>query len=282
MDDTHRYSIGEAEIIRVTERLADLPATRLFPAHRAEFTAAGLPENLTISVHAWVVRLPKQLIIIDTGIGNDRNRNGNPLFDHIHTDFAERLAALGIDRKRVDTVIMTHLHIDHVGWNTHRDGPVWQPMFPHAQYICSAAAIERWKNDPRRKIIYDDSIKPIVDAGLIYPVNESGSPTELGGGLTYIPTPGHSPDHASIILASHGRQALFGGDIMHHPIQVSHPHWNSVFCEDPPGAEHSRRRMLDWCAKNHALYLSSHFAGSSAGTIEHSTGRGYAWRFANH
>lgn len=281
MDDMPRYSIGDAEIIRVTERLANIPATRLFPAHSMELPASGLPENLTISVHAWVVRLPGQLIIIDTGIGNDRDRNGNPLFDHIHTDFAERLAALGIDRKKVDTVIMTHLHIDHVGWNTYRDGATWQPMFPHARYVCSASAAERWQSDPRRRTIYDDSIKPIVDAGLIHPMTGSGGPIELGNGLTYTPTPGHSPDHASIILTSHGEQALFGGDIMHHPIQVSHPRWNSVFCEDPDGAENSRRRMLEWCAKNHALYLSSHFAGSSAGYIEQPTEHGYTWRFAS-
>ncbi|WP_066456205.1 MBL fold metallo-hydrolase [Castellaniella caeni] len=279
MDDMHLYSIGDAEIIRVTERLADIPATRLFPAHGTELPTSGLPENLTISVHAWVIRLPGRLIIIDTGIGNDRDRNGNPLFDHIHTDFAERLAGLGIDRNSVDTVIMTHLHIDHVGWNTHYDGTDWQPMFPHARYICSAPAIERWKNEPKRRTIYNDSIKPIVDAGLIHPM-AGFDPTELGDGLTYTPTPGHSPDHASIILTSRGHHALFGGDIMHHPIQVSLPHWNSVFCEDPGGAENSRRRMLDWCAKNHALYLSSHFAGSSAGYIEQSTGRNYTWRFA--
>ncbi len=139
-----------------------------------------------------------------------------------------------------------------------------------------SASIERWKNDPRRRIIYDDSIKPIVDAGLIHAMTGS-SPTGLGDGLTYTPTPGHSPDHASITLTSHGKPALFGGDIMHHPIQVGHPHWNSVFCEDPYGAESSRRHMLEWCAENHALYLSSHFAGSSAGYIEHSTGHNYAW-----
>lgn len=281
MTTPQRYSIGDAEVIRVAEKLADLPASRLFPDHQKEFPAAGLPEELPVSIHSWIVRMPNRLIVIDTGIGNDRDRGGNPLFDHLHTDFAERLAAAGVDRQQVDTVLMTHLHIDHVGWNTYHDGERWRPMFPNARYIFSALELEQWQREPKRRTIYDDSIKPLLDAGLAHAVGRS-EPPALGDGLLYMPTPGHSPDHASIILASKGECALFGGDVMHHPIQVSFPHWNSTFCEDKQGAEASRRRILEWCAARKAFYFSSHFAGSSAGVIESSAadpGR-YAWRFA--
>lgn len=281
MTHTDHYTVGSAHITRVTEHLMEIPAASLFPDHQAEFAAAGVQGNLPLSIHSWIVRMPKRLIVIDTGIGNDRDRDGNPLFDHLHTDFAERLAAAGVQREAVDMVVMTHLHIDHVGWNTWREGGRWRPMFPNARYVFSARELGEWRHDPKRRTILSDSLQPIVDAGLAEPF-DAGHPVDLGDGLSRLATPGHTPDHASIVLTSAGEHALFGGDVMHNPLQVVHPHWNSTFCEDKPRAAASRQRALAWCAEHDALYFSTHFADTSAGRITRvgSDPSRYTWRFA--
>lgn len=280
MTSSQHYFVGSAEIFRVTEQLINLSPARLFPDHQEELSATRLPDELTLSIHSWIIRMPNRLIVIDTGIGNGRDRDGNPFFDHLHTDFAERLVSAGVDRQQVDTVLMTHLHIDHVGWNTYHDGVGWKPMFPNARYVLSEQGLEHWRHDPKRQIIYGDSIQPVLDAGLAHASDQTGS-MDLGDGLRCMSTPGHSPDHSVIVLESKGRYALFGGDIMHHPIQVSLPHWNSTFCEHKPGAVESRRKVLRWSAEHQALYFSAHFANSSAGRIERATDdpSGYVWHF---
>lgn len=281
MTRTGTYAIGNIQVTRVVEHTIEIPAPRLFPDHGPGLAAAGVQGNLPLSIHSWIVRTPERLIVIDTGIGNDRDRDGNPLFDHLHTDFAEQLGAAGVEREAVDTVIITHLHIDHVGWNTHREGGQWRPMFPNARYVFSAHELRAWQHEAKRATILADSVQPILDAGLAHPC-DAQHPVDLGAGLTHLATPGHTPDHASIMLASEGHYALFGGDVMHHPLQVEHPDWNSTFCEDKPRAARSRLRALAWCADHGALYFSTHFADTSAGYITHSQAdrARFAWRFA--
>lgn len=266
MAPTSTYMVGDARITRVTEHLIEIPAAKLFPDHQAELVAAGVQGSLALSIHSWIIRMSGRLIVIDTGVGNDRDRDGNPLFDHLHTNFAERLTAAGIDREAVDTVVMTHLHNDHVGWNTYREGDRWRPMFPNARYVFSARELDEWLHDPKRRVILADSVQPILDAGLAEPYDPE-HPVDLGDGLTRLATPGHTPEHASIMLTSAGQFALFGGDVMHNPLQVEHPQWNSTFCEDKPRAAISRQRVLAWCVEHGALYFSTHFADTSAGRI---------------
>lgn len=278
MTKPHHYAVGDIQITQIIEHVAPLPAATLFPDHQDEFQGTGIADTIFVSIHSWVVATPRHLMIVDTGIGNGRDRGGNPLFDHLQTPFADRLATAGVDRHAVDTVLMTHLHIDHVGWNTFHDGDRWRPMFPNARYVFSADELEHWRQDPKRQMIFNDSIQPILGAGLAQLVDR-GATLALGDGMTHIPTPGHSRDHASITAVSAGEYALFGGDIMHHPIQVAHPKWNSTFCEDKPRAATSRKQALEWCAEHNALYLSSHFAGQSAGRILRTPapGAGYEW-----
>lgn len=280
MSEPQRYRVGEAEITRVSEQIAELSGAQLFPDHQGELATADVPDELAVSIHSWIVQTPQRLIVIDTATGNDRDRGGNPLFHELQTDYAERLAAAGVDRHAVDSVLLTHLHTDHVGWNTYWDGEHWLPMFPNARYVFSAAELELWQRDPAHATILGDSIQPILDAGLAATIDPSAG-TALDELLVYHPSPGHSPDHASIALMSQGEHALFGGDVMHHPIQTRYPHWNSTFCEDKPRAATSRSWALDWCADHEALYFSSHFAASSAGRITRSTAdpTRYEWRF---
>lgn len=280
MPEIDRYRVGNAEIIRVTEQVATLPASQLFSDHQEELTTTDLPNAVEVSIHSWIVRTPQRLIVVDTATGNHRDRGGNPLFHNLQTGYAERLAAVGVDRHAVDTVLLTHLHTDHVGWNTYRDDGRWLPMFPNARYVFSASELDRWQRDPAHATILGDSIQPILDAGLAETIDPSTG-TALDELLIYHSSPGHSPDHASIALMSQGEYALFSGDVMHHPIQTRYPHWNSTFCEDKPLAATSRAWALDWCAAHDALYFSSHFAESSVGRITRSTvdPARYDWRF---
>ncbi|NRB55990.1 MAG: MBL fold metallo-hydrolase [Salinicola sp.] len=281
MPEVNHYRVGDAEVTRVTEQVARFPAAQLFPDHQDELAAAtDVPHTAAVSIHSWIVRTPRRLIVIDTATGNDRDRGGNPLFDNLQTQYAERLSAAGVDRHAVDTVLLTHLHTDHVGWNTYWNDGRWLPMFPNARYIFSAFELDRWQRDPAHATILSDSIQPILDAGLAETIDPSAG-TALDELLTYYPSPGHSPDHASIALMSQGEYALFGGDVMHHPVQTRYPHWNSTFCEDKPRAGTSRAWALDWCAEHDALYFSSHFAESSVGRITRPSvdPTHYDWRF---
>ncbi len=125
-DHTEYYTVGNAKITRVTEHLIGIPAASLFPDYHTEFATVGVSGDLPLSTHSWIVRTPTRLIVSDTSIGNARDRDRNPLFDHLHTDFLERLADAGAQREAVDIVVMTHMHIDHVGWNTYREDGRWQ------------------------------------------------------------------------------------------------------------------------------------------------------------
>lgn len=251
-----------------------------------------------LSVHTWVVRGAGRTILIDTGAGNDKPRPTMAVLDHLRTPYLERLAAAGVRPEDVDTILLTHIHADHVGWNTRdRDGH-WAPTFPNATVVCSGrewrygaalaagddarAAAEREAaglGEPVRTPItgvFEDSMAPVEAAGRVRLVEVDGR--EVLDGFRYLPTPGHSIDHASIALSSQGDVAIFGGDVMHHPFEVADPSLVSMFCEFPEVARRSRVWLLDQLAETGALYFSSHFSGPSAGRVVRD-GAVYRWEF---
>lgn len=142
-------------------------------------------------------------------------------------------------------VLLTHLHTDHVGWNTVWQDDRWVPLFPNARYLCSAKELSRVKNSERYRALWLDSLLPVIEAGQLETVDVATRP-RVGGRIDFIPTPGHSPDHAALILAAGDDYACFSGDLLHSPIQFAHPQWNSAFCGDPRQAEVSRREMMAW------------------------------------
>lgn len=287
--------IGNVTIDRVEEQqLRQVPPDWLFPSYSAAgFEAArkhldagdleANREQLVLSIHTWVVRMPGKTILIDTGSGNDKERPRNPSFHHASTPYLERLAAAGVKPEEVDYVINTHLHVDHSGWNTVlRDGK-WVPTFPNARYIFPRREQQYWSTEAIRddtahsEFVYEDSILPIMEAGLVdYVEVEGGTLLDI---FEFIPTPGHSVGHMSIRITSDGQQALIAGDLMHHPTQVYRPEWNTVFCEFADDAIASRRRMLEFCADTGAQYFSIHFPGSGSGFVRRD-GQGFAWTYA--
>ncbi len=307
--ETAIYRVGQATIVKIPELTLDsVPAGYLYPgvdpalaeAEARKLDAASCDPgtgDLCLGVHAWLVRTPTRTVLVDTGSGNDKTRTCSPAFHQLHEPFLARLQAAGVHPDDIGAVLHTHLHVDHVGWNTRWLDGRWAPTFPKARHTFSAreraylealaadddAAEEiRAKADlgPMRCLpdleFYRDSIGPVIDAGLTREVAVDG--TEVEAGFRYLPSPGHSIDHACIAFTSEGQHALFWGDVMHSPLQFAQPDWHSVYCEFPEAAREARRWAAGHAADTDALVLTTHFAGSSAGRVFRTDGR-FGWRF---
>lgn len=272
-----RITVGQCQVEKITEQTTSFPLRQLFPDHIDEMI--NYPEDAAVglSIHSWLVKTPEDIILIDTATGNGRNRGGIPLFDHLNSNYLERLKQTGIAAEQVSLVLMTHIHTDHVGWNTHWNEGEWQPLFPHARYVCSARELAKCQADPGRQELYRDSILPLIKSGQLDAIDIEQSPL-FSGVLRYMPTPGHSDDHGSLLLVSDQQHAIFTGDLMHHEVQFEHPHWNSVFCENKPQASLSRRKAIDWALEHQAIWFSSHFAGASFGRVRYDGSQRYQWQ----
>lgn len=274
------YRIGDTVIFKILEREIKIPTADLYPDYLRPADAEWARQSVPLSIHSWVIRTPDDIIVIDTGTVNGRERGGNPFYHQLHTGYLENFLASGIKPEEVTLVLLTHLHTDHVGWNTLWRDNRWVPMFPNARYICSEKELIRVQNSDRYRNLWLDSLLPVIDAGLLETVDVAAQPV-FSGGISYTPMPGHSPDHAALILSAGGEYAFFAGDIAHSPWQFSHPEWNSVFCGDHHEAEKSRRRAMAWCAEHNALWCSAHFAGSSCGWLSVDEHEHYRWTEAS-
>jgi glyoxylase-like metal-dependent hydrolase (beta-lactamase superfamily II) len=276
------FRIGAMTITRIDETEFALPPHRLFPA----WDDAGADELARRGVHAggqvplrthlWIVERNGLTLVVDTGIGNGKPRPFSALFDRLDNPVPARLDAAGFDRRKVDYVLLTHLHVDHVGWNTQWENGRWTPMFPNATYVFAErerAFFDTPEGEPRR-MVFEDSVRPLIDAGLARTIPDEGA--MLVEGIRFLPTFGHSTGHMAIEMESEGEVALFSGDAMHSPIQVCRPQWSSTFCLDPDAACQARAWLLDRAADRNAALFAAHFPETSAGRIER-TPDGFAW-----
>jgi glyoxylase-like metal-dependent hydrolase (beta-lactamase superfamily II) len=304
------YRVGNATVTKIPEveltsfklrtLLPDLTETDLQGLRSANPTDFLIPsdETATLSVHSWLVRTPKHTILVDTGIGNHKHRPTAPIFHQLQSAYLDRLSAAGVETEMVDYVLLTHIHADHVGWNTRLDGEGnWVPTFPNATYVFSSREqkyLESLNTDPARaaeiiadahiggpvrtplQATYRESVEPVLEATRAHLIDVDGS--EVIEDVKFLPTRGHSIDHAAIVIRSSGEEAIFGGDVLHHPVEIYQPELPSMFCEFPAAARLSRRLLLDRAAESGAIYFSSHFSGTSAGRITRS-GSNYEWRY---
>jgi len=272
--------LGKAEITRIEELMVLEPAATFAGFHKGMvddhpwlvpgyYDAAA--DAFITSIHVWLVKTPERIIIVDTGSGNGKDRPLSPRFADLNTPFLARLKAAGVEPKDVGLVLLTHLHIDHVGWNTVRKGERWVPAFPNATYVMSR--IEREWRDPattaatrpaEANLPFLDSVKPVIDAGQAKLVE--GNET-IADGIDLAPVPGHAPGQMAVRLRSQGQEALFSADVMHQPIQVYYPEINSKYCEDQELARRTRRWLLEYCADTGCLMLPAHFAAPFCGRI---------------
>jgi glyoxylase-like metal-dependent hydrolase (beta-lactamase superfamily II) len=155
-------------------------------------------------------------------------------------------------------VICTHLHVDHVGWNTMLKNDEWVPTFPNARYVFGRLEYDHWNqhHDDEHSAVFNDSVKPIIDAGRAELV---ASDQVLSDEITLIPTPGHSPGHMSVLITSAGKQVLLTGDVAHHPIQMAHLDWSSTVDSDPLQSAQTRRDLFSRFADTDTLVIGGHF-----------------------
>jgi glyoxylase-like metal-dependent hydrolase (beta-lactamase superfamily II) len=222
-----------------------------------------------------VVESKGRKLVVDTCVGNDKDRQMVPAWHKMQGPFLSDLAAAGYPRESIDRVLCTHLHVDHVGWNTMWVNDRWVPTFPNARYLIGRREWEHWSvaQDPDFRGPVEDSVRPIIDAGLADFVEPDHRVTEE---VWLEPTPGHTPGHVSVRISSRGEDAVITGDLMHHPVQCSHPHWASRFDSDPDEARKTRREFLGRYSDRPVLVFGTHFATPSAGRIVRN---GDTWRF---
>jgi glyoxylase-like metal-dependent hydrolase (beta-lactamase superfamily II) len=223
--------------------------------------------RLRMSIHALVVETPNRRVIVDTCIGNDKQNRAIPGWNNLHTAFLADLALAGYPRDGIDTVLCTHLHVDHVGWNTMLVDGRWIPTFPRARYLMGRVEFEHWRtqrDDPGHRPIFADSVAPVFDAGLVDLV---ATDHRICDELSLVPTLGHTPGHVSLRIASRGEEALITGDFLHHPCQMARPEWSSTADHDTARAQATRRQMFQQLSGTPVLMIGTHFAGATAGHI---------------
>ncbi len=222
--------------------------------------------KLILRIQALVVESYDQRILVDTCVGNDKERP-TPLFDKLSTTFLDDLTAAGFAPQSIDQVVCTHLHVDHVGWNTHLVDGEWVPTFPNARYLFGRAEYEHWAATDEAAVYGDvmgDSVAPVVDAGLALMVD---SDHQLTPEVQLEPTPGHTPGHHSVRISSVGSTAVITGDMAHHPIQFARPGLCSSADLDPAGAVATRNAAFRRWANAGSLVIGTHFAGPGAGRL---------------
>jgi glyoxylase-like metal-dependent hydrolase (beta-lactamase superfamily II) len=169
------------------------------------------------------------------------------------------MTAAGFAPDSIDTVLCTHLHVDHVGWNTKLVAGKWVPTFANARYVFGRSEYEHWRDHsdaPDKHAVFSDSVKPVVDAGKADLV---ASDARLGDEITLIPTPGHSPGHMSILIRSEGEQLLLTGDVAHHPCQMAHLDWSSTADSDSVKSAVTRRELFSRFADTSIPVIGGHF-----------------------
>ena len=223
--------------------------------------------RLKMSIHALVVEAPGRRIIVDTCLGNDKQDRRIATWNHLQGPFLADLAAAGFPRESIDTVLCTHLHVDHVGWNTMLSDGAWVPTFANARYLMGRAEFEHWREPHGRddmEAVFADSVRPVFDAGLVDLVETDHRVCDE---IDLVPTLGHTPGHVSVRIRSQGEEALITGDFMHHPCQIARPDWRSTADSDPDHAQRTRERMLRELCDRPVLVIGTHFAGPTAGHI---------------
>ncbi|MDB5971136.1 MAG: fold metallo-hydrolase [Hydrocarboniphaga sp.] len=229
--------------------------------------------QIIVNIQAFIIEAGGLKIMVDPCIGNDKPRE-SPLFAMHKGPFLEHLTQAGFPPESIDIVLCTHLHVDHVGWSTRLVEGKWVPTFPNARYLFARVEYENAKVDkgPEAEATYLDSIKPVVDAGLVTLVEFDH---HINDEVWIDSTPGHTAGHCCIHISSKGQEALITGDMMHHPVQICEPDVCSTFCADQDQARRTRKSFLGKYSGTSAVVLGTHFAEPTGVRV---TPHGDVWR----
>lgn len=278
-----QWNVGDVRITKVVEHELPIPLNGLLVDVGDEVIARNqwlapdfsTPEGLgKLSIHALVVDTGERRILVDTCVGNLREGLHMPATP---SDLPASLAAAGYAVEDIDTVICTHLHFDHVGWNTRLEGGKWVVTFPNARYLIGRQEWAHWQvTDGAYSNNLSDTISPVIDAGAVDFVETDH---QVCPQVRLTPTPGHTPGHVSVVIESgqgdNIERAFITGDMAHHPIQFAEPDIAAPADSDSPLAAQTRRRFLSDRTADGALVIGTHFGGPTAGRI---VAVGDAWR----
>ncbi len=280
------WRVGGVKITRVCELGGTpFPGSFMFPVCTPEMIQryawlrphfAHEDGRLYGSIHSFVIESGKRRIIVDTCVGNDKPRSIQA-WSMLQGPFLADLARAGFTADSIDTVLCTHLHVDHVGWNTRLVDGKWVPTFPSARYLFGKKEWAHWSSERaqhRDGDVMGDSVRPIIDAGLAQLVEMDHV---LTGEVRLTPTPGHTPGHVSVRISSRGEDAVITGDLMHHPLQCAEPDLANNFDVDANAARRTRREFLSRYANRPTMVLGTHFAPPTGGWI---VDEDKAWRLA--
>ena len=270
-----KWRIGDVTVTRVVEIEATGGMSRVIPDAKRE-RLKEIPwmyphfadENgrMRGAIHALIVEAPDRTIMVDTCVGNDKER-GNPAWNQLQTAFLDDMEKAGYVLDAIGTVLCTHLHIDHVGWNTMLVDGKWVPTFPKARYLIGQVEFAHWQADTDldQVAVMADSVLPVFDANLVDLVETDHQITDE---ISLMPTVGHTPGHVSVMIRSNGEEAMITGDFIHHPCQFAHPEWSSSFDTDPVQSAQTRREVFDRYADTPTLIIGTHFATPTAGHLK--------------
>jgi glyoxylase-like metal-dependent hydrolase (beta-lactamase superfamily II) len=273
------FAAGDLTIHRIIEQETTfLPALDMFPALTADLLAqnrdwlrkAGAidaDDMLILCFQSYIVRTPHHTILIDSCIGNDKPRPLRPKWNMKTDDtYLRALKAAGFSVADIDFVMCTHLHVDHVGWNTRLEGGRWVPTFPNARYLFGKTEFDYWTEQHAKTAVpaFGDSVLPVVEAKRAEIVRDDFA---IGDHLRILPTPGHTPGHSAFVLGREKDDAVFAGDLIHSPLQALHPELSPRFDVDQAQAAVTRRNFLERYCDTDTLCCTAHFPSPSTGKI---------------
>ena len=226
-------------------------------------------DGLVLCIQGFVIKTPHHNILIDSCVGNDKPRPTRPFWNMLKGDrFTRSLGEIGLKVDDIDYVMCTHLHTDHVGWNTRLENGRWVPTFPKARYVMADRELEFWtkreKEDPAACPWITDSVLPIVAAKRAQIVK---SDYVLNEALQFVPTPGHTIDHYSVLVGRPGRNAFITGDMIHSPLQGKYPELGMRVDYDSKQAGVTRRKTFERLCEEETLMCLSHFPSPSTGRV---------------
>lgn len=232
---------------------------------------------------AFFVELNGRLFVVDTCVGNEKEVLGFDGFTNLNLPFLEAIEHAGFDRNQVTDVICTHLHFDHVGWNTFKENGKWMPTFPNAKYHFAREEYEYWENEgfknhalgPLENVSFHESIDPIVEAGL---VNLIEMDADLGNGISVRPSPGHSKGHVNVHFDAGDKEFIIAGDMCHHPCQIAQTDWAAIIDYDQKASGVTRRKILGELSGSEKLVTCTHFCSPSFGKISGNEEDGFVFK----
>jgi glyoxylase-like metal-dependent hydrolase (beta-lactamase superfamily II) len=274
-----KFNVGDFTVHRIIEQEATfLPAQDALPTltpellaeNRAWLQKAGAldaNDTLILCFQSYIIKTPHHTILIDSCIGNDKPRPLRPKWNMKTDDaYMRALAASGFSVGDIDFVMCTHLHVDHVGWNTRLENGRWVPTFPKARYVFGKNEFDYWSNENAKAAVapFGDSVLPVVEANKAEIVDNDFS---IGDHIRILPTPGHTPGHVAITLGRSKDDAVFAGDLIHTPLQLRYPDLSPRFDVDPAQAATTRRNFLERYCDTDTLCCTAHFPSPSTGKI---------------